>query len=54
MQPIDVDTRELSAASFGNLFHKVVESLSEQTLDHQTTVSELKKPHYISMLKTSL
>ena len=42
MQPIDVDTRELSAASFGNLFHDVVESLSEQTLNHQTTVSELK------------
>jgi ATP-dependent helicase/nuclease subunit B len=42
MQPIDVDTRELSAASFGNLFHDVVELLSEQTLDHQTTVNELK------------
>jgi len=52
MRPIDVETRELSAATFGNLFHDVVEELKGRHLTQQTTAHGLiEKLHAIAEQK---
>jgi ATP-dependent helicase/nuclease subunit B len=54
MRPVDVETRELNPAAFGNLFHDTVAELNGRTLDHTTDQAALvKKLHAIAeqMLK---
>lgn len=43
MRPVDVETRELSPAAFGALFHDTVAKLKEDTLDPSTKPGDLIK-----------
>ena len=54
MRPIDIETRELNPAAFGNLFHNTVAELNGRTIDSSTDLTALvKKLHAIAeqMLK---
>ena len=49
MRPVDVETRELSPAAFGTLFHDTVAKLKEDTLDQTVKPGDLiKKLHAIA------
>ena len=55
MRPVDVETRELNPAAFGELFHDIVAELNGHTLDSNTDQAALvKKLHGVAeeMLKT--
>ena len=55
MRPVDVETRELNPAAFGELFHDIVAELNGRTLDSNTDQAALvKKLHGVAeeMLKT--
>ncbi|MEM7791840.1 MAG: PD-(D/E)XK nuclease family protein [Verrucomicrobiota bacterium] len=41
MQPLDVETRELTPAAFGNLFHDTIENLKGRRLSSETKAEEL-------------
>jgi ATP-dependent helicase/nuclease subunit B len=52
MRPVDIQTRELSPAAFGNLIHDTLAELNGQTLDHTLDREALvKKLHNIAEQK---